>query len=142
MAEARNGDIVRVHYTGTLDSGGTFDTSADRDPLEFRLGDGHLIPGFERAVVGMNAGESKTVKISADEAYGARRAELVAVVARSEFPEDIEPKVGLQLRIQTEEAGELRVRVTDASEETVTLDGNHPLAGEDLTFEIQLVKIG
>jgi peptidylprolyl isomerase len=141
MAEARDGDIVRVHYTGKLDDGRVFDSSAGQDPLEFKLGDDQLIPGFENAVVGMNTGDSKIVKISASKAYGVHREEMVLVVNRAEFPEGVDPQVGTQLRMQTQEGGELRVRVTDASEETVTLDGNHPLAGEDLTFEIQLVAI-
>lgn len=141
MAQAQNGDTVKVHYTGKLDNGTVFDSSADREPLEFKLGSDQLIPGFENAVVGMNAGESKTVKIAADEAYGPHREEMILVVNRNEFPDEIEPKVGEQLRMQDPNGREFRVRVTDASEENVTLDGNHPLAGEDLTFDIQLVDI-
>jgi peptidylprolyl isomerase len=105
------------------------------------LGDDQLIPGFENAVAGMNAGESKTVNIAANEAYGPHRREMVVVVDRTDFPDNIDPKVGQQLRMQGPDGQELGVRVTDASEKTVTLDGNHPLAGEDLTFDIQLVEI-
>lgn len=141
MTQAQNGDTVKVHYTGKLDDGTVFDSSAEREPLEFKLGDDQLIPGFEEAVVGMNAGESKTVKIVAEEAYGPHRQEMVLVVDRNEFPDDMDPTVGDQLRMQ-QDGREFRVRVTDASEETVTLDGNHPLAGEDLTFDLQLVEIG
>jgi peptidylprolyl isomerase len=141
MAQAQNGDLVKVHYTGKLDDGTVFDSSKDREPLEFKLGDDQLIPGFENAVAGMNAGESKTVKIAANEAYGPHRREMVVVVDRTDFPDDIDPKVGQQLRMQGPDGQELGVRVTDASEKTVTLDGNHPLAGEDLTFDIQLVEI-
>jgi len=142
MAQAQNGDTVKVHYTGKLDNGTVFDSSTDREPLEFKLGNDQLIPGFENAVLGMNAGESKTVKIVAAEAYGPHRQEMVLVVNRDEFPDDIDPKVGEQLRMQDPNGQEFRVRVTDTSEETVTLDGNHPLAGEDLTFDLQLVEIG
>jgi FKBP-type peptidyl-prolyl cis-trans isomerase 2 len=142
MAQAQNGDTVKVHYTGKLDDGTVFDSSIDREPLKFKLGDDQLISGFENAVVGMDTGESKTVKIAADEAYGPHRQEMVLVVNRDEFPDDIEPKVGEQLRMQDQDGREFRVKVTDTSEETVTLDGNHPLAGEDLTFDIQLVEVG
>ncbi|NQT15391.1 MAG: peptidylprolyl isomerase [Planctomycetes bacterium] len=142
MAQAQSGDLVKVHYTGKLDDGTVFDSSTAREPLEFKLGDDQLIPGFENAVVGMNAGESKTVKIAADEAYGPRRQEMVLVVNRAQFPDEIDPKVGEQMRMRDPNGREFRANVTDASEETVTLDGNHPLAGEDLTFDIQLVEIG
>ncbi len=142
MAQAQSGDVVKVHYTGKLDDGTVFDSSTAREPLEFKLGDDQLIPGFENAVVGMNAGESKTVKIVADEAYGPRRQEMVLVVDRAQFPDEIDPKVGEQMRMRDPNGREFRAKVKDASEETVTLDGNHPLAGEDLTFDIQLVEIG
>ena len=142
MAQAQDGDTVKVHYTGKLDDGTVFDSSVDGDPLEFTLGDDQLIPGFESAVIGMNAAESKTVKIAAAEAYGPHQEEMVLVVERAEFPDDIDPKVGEQLRMEDSDGQELEVTITDASEETVTLDGNHPLAGKDLTFEIQLIEIG
>jgi len=142
MAQAQNGDVVRVHYTGKLDDGTVFDSSAGRDPLEFTLGNEQVIPGFEKAVVGMTVAESKTVKIPAEEAYGAHRQEMVLVVNRDQFPDSINPEVGEELRMRQPDGQEFRVRVTDTSEETVTLDGNHPLAGEDLTFDIELVEIG
>jgi peptidylprolyl isomerase len=141
MAQAQNGDNVRVHYTGKLDDGSVFDSSADGDPLEFQLGKEQLIPGFEKAVVGMEVGQSKTVKIPAGEAYGPHRQEMVLVVGRDEFPDEIEPKVGEQLRVRESDGREFQVRVTDESDDTVTLDGNHPLAGKDLTFDLQLVEI-
>jgi peptidylprolyl isomerase len=141
MAQAQKGDVVKVHYTGKLDDGTVFDSSKDREPLEFQLGEDRLIPGFESAVAGMNAGESKTVKIAANEAYGPHRSEMVLVVNRTDLPEDIDPEVGQRLSMLGPDGQELGVRVTDASEQTVTLDGNHPLAGEDLTFDIRLVEI-
>ena len=142
MAQAENGDSVKVHYTGKLDDGTVFDSSVDGEPLEFKLGEDQLIPGFESAVVGMHAGETKTIRIIADDAYGPHQEEMVLVIDRSEFPDDIDPKVGEQLSMQDAEGEEFEVKIVDASEETVTLDGNHPLAGENLTFEIQLVEIG
>jgi FKBP-type peptidyl-prolyl cis-trans isomerase 2 len=142
MAQAQNGDIVKVHYTGRLDDGTVFDSSIDREPLEFKLGDNQLIPSFESAVVGMDAGESKTIKVAADEAYGPHRQEMLLSVNRAEFPDDVDPKVGEQWRMREPDGREYQVRVTDVSEETVTLDSNHPLAGKDLTFDIELVEIG
>jgi peptidylprolyl isomerase len=142
MAQAQNGDSVKVHYTGKLDDGSVFDSSTDRDPLEFQLGQEQLIPGFEKAVVGMEVGQSKTVTIPSDEAYGPHRQELVLVVDRGEFPDEVKPKVGEQLRMRQPDGREFRVLVTDESDDTVTLDGNHPLAGRDLTFDLQLVEIG
>lgn len=140
MAEAKSGDTVRVHYTGRLDSGEVFDSSQGRDPLEFTLGTGQVIPGFEEAVTGMSPGEEKQVKIPADEAYGPRREEMMLVIGRDQLPEDIEPEAGQQL--QMSQAGQdLVVRVADVSDETVTLDANHPLAGQDLTFDLELVEI-
>ena len=141
MAAAQNGDVVKVHYTGKLDDGTVFDSSVGREPLEFKLGDDQLIPGFEQAVIGMSVGESKTTKIPADEAYGPRRQEMVLVVGREEFPPDIDPQVGEVLRMRDFDGREFRVRVVEISEDSVTLDGNHPLAGQDLTFEIELVEI-
>ncbi len=141
MSQAQNGDSVKVHYTGKLEDGSVFDSSVDGQPLEFQLGQEQLIPGLEKAVVGMEVGQSKTVEIPADEAYGPHRQELVLVVARAEFPDEIEPKVGEQLRVQQPDGREFQVKVTDQSDDSVTLDGNHPLAGKDLTFDLQLVEI-
>jgi FKBP-type peptidyl-prolyl cis-trans isomerase 2 len=142
IAQAQDGDGVKVHYTGKLYDGSVFDSSVDRAPLEFQIGQEQVIPGLEKAVVGMEVGQSKTVRVQVDEAYGPHRKELVLIVGREEFPEEIEPKVGEQLRVRQPDGAEFRVRVTDASEDTVTLDGNHPLAGTDLTFDLQLVEIG
>lgn len=140
MSEAKTGDTVKVHYTGKLEDGTVFDSSRDRDPLEFTLGQGQVIPGFEQAVEGMEAGESKSASIPADEAYGERRDEMVIDVGLEEFPDDIEPSVGQQLQLRQGEST-MTVRVTALDDESVTLDANHPLAGEDLTFDIELVDV-
>jgi peptidylprolyl isomerase len=142
MQPARSGDTVRVHYTGRLDDGSVFDSSEGRAPLEFRLGGGQVIPGFENAITGMRPGEERTVTIPAEEAYGPRREELVLVVNRSELPEELQqPEVGQQLQM-SQEGESFIVTISDVRVEDVVLDANHPLAGEDLTFELQLVDIG
>jgi len=141
MAEARYGDTVRVHYTGRLADGTVFDTSLGQEPMEFTLGAGQVIPGFEEAVVGMNPGESKTVEVPAEQAYGPHREELVLEIDRRQVPPNLELEVGQQLVLRQAPDRLIRVTVADLSETTVTLDANHPLAGKDLTFEIQLVEI-
>ena len=141
MAEAKNGDTVKVHYTGKLDDGTVFDTSADREPLQFTIGEGKLIPDFEQAIIGMNPGDSKTIQITSDNAYGPHHKEMVMEVDRSEFPADLEPKVDQRLQVRQQDGQAFAVTVTDVSETKVTLDGNHPLAGKDLTFDIQLSEI-
>lgn len=138
----QDGDIVSVHYTGTLSDGTIFDTSVGQDPMTFTLGQGMLIPGFEAAVLGMSAvGDTVKVTIPAAEAYGEYNEEMIIVVPRSEVPEHIEPEVGLMVQLVSDE-GELEVGITAVTDEAVTLDANHPLAGQDLTFEIEVVKIG
>ena len=141
MTKAKRGDRVRVHYTGSLDDGTLFDSSRERDPLEFTLGDGQLIKGFELAVDGMSSGETKTVTIPAVEAYGPHREELVNDLPRSKIPPEIELNTGLQLEAQNPDGQSVRFVVAAFDAETVTLDGNHPLAGQDLTFEIEVVEI-
>ena len=140
MPEAKRGDTVRVHYTGTLDDGTVFDSSREREPLEFSLGAGQVIPGFDQALTGMKPGESKKVTIPAVEAYGPYRSELVLVVDRSEFPPDIEPGIGDQFQL-SQDGQSFVVNVTEVTDQAVTLDANHPLAGEDLTFDLELVEI-
>ena len=140
-ATASDGDTVRVHYTGTLEDGTTFGTSTGNEPLEVTLGAGQLIPGFEKAVYGLKVGESKTVTIPAEEAYGPHRDDLVIVVEREQLPADLDPKVDQQLQMQQPDGRTAVVIVTDVSETTITVDANHPLAGKDLTFEIELVEI-
>lgn len=141
MTQAKQGDMVKVHYTGKLDDGTVFDSSVDRDPLEFVLGEGQLIAGFEQAVLGMAPGESKTEKIPADEAYGPHREEMVVEVERQQLPDNIPLDVGQQLQIQQAPNQIIPVVITAISESKVTLDANPPLAGKDLIFEIELVGI-
>ncbi len=141
MTQAKQGDMVKVHYTGKLDDGTIFDSSLDRDPLEFILGEGQLIAGFEQAVLGMSLGESKTEKIPAEEAYGPHRQEMVVEVERQQLPDNIPLDVGQQLQIQQAPDQIIPVVITAISESKVTLDANPPLAGKDLIFEIELVGI-
>jgi peptidylprolyl isomerase len=140
-AVAKDGDTVKVHYTGTLEDGTIFDTSREREPLEFTLGGGKLIPGFEEAVRGMQIGQTKTVTIPPDEAYGSHRDELILVIQRDQLPDDLDPAVGQQLQMQGADGQTAVVVVTEVSEATITVDANHPLVGKDLTFEIELVEI-
>ena len=141
MAQAQHGDTVRVHYTGRLEDGTTFDSSQQRDPLEFTLGQGQLIPGFENAVVGMQPGESKTETIIADQAYGPHKPEMLIEVARQQLPDKINPHVGQRLQMRGKNGDAVPVVVINVVDTHITLDANHPLAGKDLTFEITLVDI-
>ena len=141
MAQAKQGDTVTVHYTGKLDDGTVFDSSVEREPLEFTLGEGLVIPGFENAVIGMNAGEKKTVDIASEEAYGPYSDELILSVNREQFPEDIQPEVGQSLQVQQPNGQPVVVTVAAVADEEVKLDANHPLAGKDLTFEIELTLV-
>lgn len=141
MGRAKNGHTVKVHYTGKLDDGTVFDSSVDREPLEFKLGDGKVIAGFEEAVVGMRPGESKTATIPHGDAYGPHQKERVQTIDRSLMPTDLELKKGQFLRMTQPGGQTVMVKVTDFSDSSVTLDLNHPLAGEDLTFDIELVEI-
>lgn len=141
MTQAQPGDTVQVHYTGKLADGTPFDSSLQRDPLQFTLGQGEIIPGFEQAVVGMAPGESKTETIPSDQAYGPHRSEMVLEVAREQLPNDLQPEVGQQLQMRQQDGTAVPVVVSDISESQVTLDANHPLAGKDLTFDITLVAI-
>lgn len=141
MQAAKNDDTVRVNYTGTLEDGTVFDSSASREPLEFTIGAGEVIPGFEQAVIGMTPGESKQQKIAAEQAYGPRRGEMTIEVDRGQIPPELELEVGQQLQIEGPQGEVGRVTVSGLSEQTVTLDGNHPLAGKDLVFDIELVEI-
>ncbi|MBZ0300259.1 MAG: peptidylprolyl isomerase [Anaerolineae bacterium] len=141
MTQAQSGDSVKLHYTGTLTDGTVFDSSDGREPLAFTLGQQQVIPGFENAVMGMSPGDTKTVTIPAEQAYGPHREEMLIQVPPSEFPDHITPKVGDQLQIRQPDGQAFNVVVRDVSEIGVTLDGNHPLAGQDLTFEIELVEV-
>jgi len=141
MAQAKNGDTVKVNYTGKLEDDFVFDTSENREPLQFIIGENQVIPGFEEAVVGMAPGESKVTKIPADNAYGTHREELVQEVDKNLFPDDVELTLGLRLQVRQDDDEVIIVRVIGLSDTKVTLDANHPLAGKDLTFEIQLMEI-
>ena len=141
MAKAKSGDRVKVHYTGSLDDGTVFDASANRPPLEFTIGEGQLIAGFEQAVIGMNPGESKKVKIPVKDAYGPHSDEMVLVADRKELPEGLDPEVGQMLQMLEPDGGRIILRVTGVTDTSVTLDANHPLAGCDLNFDIELVEI-
>ena len=141
MAQANKGDKVKVHYTGTLEDGTQFDSSRGREPLEFTLGSGQMIPGFDAGVMGMSIGETKQIKIMSDQAYGPRHDEMVIAVDRSEFPPDVTPALGDQFQMRHETGQVIMVTVTDLSDAQITLDANHPLAGEDLTFDLELVEI-
>ena len=140
-ATAKEGDTVKVHYTGTLEDGSVFDTSVEREPLQFTIGEGTVIPGFEQGVIGMKLGESKTITIPADQAYGPYYEDRVWVVDRDQLPPGMEPEVGQRLQTTQANGQIVVVTVINVSESTVTVDANHPLAGKDLTFEIQLVEI-
>ncbi|MCC5828029.1 MAG: peptidylprolyl isomerase [Phycisphaeraceae bacterium] len=140
--QAKTGDTVKVHYTGKLTDGTVFDSSIDREPLEFTLGAGQIIPGFEKAVEGLAPGEKTQTTIPADEAYGPHNAEAVVEVERSQLPEDVKPEVGRQLQVQRQDGEPIPVRITAVNDATVILDANHPLAGKDLNFEIEVVAVG
>lgn len=135
----KDGDTVRIHYTGKLQDGTVFDSSLEREPLEFTLGEGTVIPGLEDAIRDMDVGQSKTVTIPQEKAYGPYFDEKVLVVERDKLPSELNPVVGQLYRMQHQDGSEVIVHVTDVSEETITIDANHVLAGKDLTFEIELV---
>ena len=149
MAQAQKGDKVRVHYTGKLDDGEVFDSSECVDdgcgcqtgPLEFTIGEGQVIPGFESAVVGMQPGESKQVNIPMDEAYGPHLEEMVGIVEKDRLPEGLDAQVGAQLEVTREDGESFPVLITAVTDTEVVLDANHPLAGRDLTFDITLIEI-
>ena len=138
---AANGNTVQVHYTGSLGDGSVFDSSEGGSPLEFAVGSGQVIPGFDKAVTGMTVGEKKTFTIPANEAYGEHDPRMVQDVPRTELPPEMNLEIGMQLSASSPDGRELRLVVTEISDEVVRLDANHPLAGEDLTFAIELVGI-
>ncbi|WP_305043779.1 FKBP-type peptidyl-prolyl cis-trans isomerase [Geoalkalibacter sp.] len=140
MAPVKSGDNAKVHYTGTLDDGTVFDSSREREPLEFQVGAGQLIAGFDEAVVGMTLGETRTINIPAEKAYGPHREELVIDVDRRQFPQNINPEIGQQLQTEDNHGHPLIVTITAIDGDKVTLDANHPLAGKNLNFEIELVE--
>lgn len=141
MSEAKSGDTVRIHYTGTLADGTTFDSSEGRDPLEFTLGGGQIIPGLEREIFGMKVGDKKTVTAVADEAYGQPDPAAMQEVPRASIPPEIELTVGGQLQAVTQDGRQISVTVAALTDDTVTMDANHPLAGKDLVFHVELMEI-
>lgn len=141
MSKIKENDTVKVHYTGKLDGGQVFDSSREREPLEFKVGEGKLIPGFEKAVIGMEKGETKEVNIPKDNAYGDHKEELTQEVKKNDLPEDIDPKVGMELMSKTPDGREFRVFIKDVKDEEIVIDANHPLAGRDLVFEIEVVDV-
>jgi peptidylprolyl isomerase len=141
MSQAKTGDSVKIHYTGTLDDGTQFDSSAGREPLAFELGSGQVIPGFDKAVEGMTVGDSKTVNIPAEDAYGQHHEQMVQEVPLSALPEDLTPAEGMGLQAQGPDGQQVNLVITSVQEEVITVDGNHPLAGKALNFDIELVSV-
>jgi peptidylprolyl isomerase len=141
MSKVKDGDTVKVHYTGKLENGDVFDSSRENEPFEFTVGDKAVISGFEKGVVGMGVGDTKTIEIPPEEAYGAKQDELVVVVNKSDFPEDITPSVGQRLQIKQQDGHPVIVTITDLTEDSITLDANHPLAGYTLFFDVEIVDI-
>ena len=141
MQQVKSGDTVRVHYHGKLTDGTTFDSSEGREPLEFEVGSGNVIAGFDNGVTGMQVGEKKTINIPVDEAYGQKQDDLLMEFPLDRFPADMQPEVGMQLNMSNGSGQNFPVVIREVREDSVVLDANHPLAGEDLTFDLELVEI-
>ncbi|MEQ8604770.1 MAG: peptidylprolyl isomerase [Marivibrio sp.] len=141
MSAAKEGDTVKIHYTGTLDDGTQFDSSREREPIEFKIGGGEILPGVEGAVVGLEPGGTNKVTLPAEDAYGERRDDMIQEIDRTVLPQEVEPQVGLQLQAQSPNGQPLLLTITEVGDEKVTVDANHPLAGKDLTFDVELVEI-
>ncbi len=141
MSQVKTGDTVKVHYTGKLNNGQVFDTSKDRDPLQFEIGAGQMIPGFEEGLMGMELDQEKTIEIPSEKAYGPRMDELFIEVKNEQLPEDLEPKKGMELVTKRQDGTEAIVKVDEVKDKSIVIDANHPLAGQDLTFEVKLVEI-
>jgi peptidylprolyl isomerase len=141
MAQAKNGDTVKVHYKGTLNDGSTFDESTGKEPLEFKLGEKSLIPAFEEAVLGLSPGGKKMIKVAAKDAYGEIDAAAIMHVDKTELPQDMKPEKGMQLQMMDPDGNTAFAVITEVGEKQVTIDANHPLAGKELNFEIELVSI-
>jgi FKBP-type peptidyl-prolyl cis-trans isomerase 2 len=141
MAQVKKGDKVKVHYHGKLTSGETFDSSTGREPLEFEVGSGMVIKGFDEGVAGMSPGEKKTINIPFDEAYGPRKPEMVIEVTKDKFPPDMEIELGMPLLMSDGQGQQFQVTIVEIKDDMVKLDANHPLAGQDLVFDLELVEI-
>ncbi len=141
MSIVKKGDKVKVHYTGKLTDGTVFDSSLERDPIEFEVGAGQMIAGFDKAVDGMKIGDKKTADIASAEAYGDKRDDMMVPVPLDKLPEEIKPELGMQLSMQQPDGQALPVVIAEVNDDHIVLDANHPLAGKDLTFEIELVEI-
>jgi len=141
MSQVKQNDKVKVHYTGKLATGEVFDSSIDREPLEFQVGQGQLIPGFENGIIDMKVSEKKTIIIPASEAYGESREELIQEVPKDRLPQEIQPEVGMGLVSKAPDGSEIQLIVKEVKEDAIVVDGNHPLAGKELTFEIEVVSI-
>lgn len=141
MSQVKENDTVKVHYTGKLKDGQVFDTSEGKDPIEFTLGKGQLIPGFEKGLLNMKVNEKKTVTIPKEEAYGEPREDLIQEVEKNQLPDEIQPEVGMGLVSRTPDGREMNLVVAEVKDETIVVDGNHPLAGKDLVFDLEVVEI-
>lgn len=141
MTKAKTGDRVRVHFEGCLEDGTVFGSTKDDEPFEFAIGEKNMLPGFENAVIGMQKGETKTITLPPEEAYGSHKKELVSVMERSGFPKEIHLEVGKKLRVRTQDGSYTVVTVKDFTEDSIVLDENDPLAGKTITFEIELIEI-
>ena len=139
--QVKNGDTIQVHYKRTLSDGTLFDSSEGSEPLEFKVGEGRVIPGFEKGVIDMKVGDKKTINIPCLEAYGELNDEMKITLPRTEVPADMKPEIGMEMHLTDENGQVIPVLVIDLTEDTITLDANHPLAGEDLTFELELMNI-
>lgn len=141
MQQVKKGDTVKIHYHGKLTDGTTFDSSEGREPLEFEVGSGQVIPGFDQGVTGMTIGEKKTIHIPADEAYGPKQEDMIMEFPKERFPGDMTPEAGMQLNMSNGQGQNFPVVIVEVREAVVILDANHPLAGEDLVFDLELVEI-
>ena len=141
MAEAKLGDTVKIHFTGKLQDGTVVETSKDRDPLEFKIGDGNVIPGLEQGVIGMAAGDKMEIAISPEDAFGQPQEDLVVDINTSEFPKDVELAEGVYLNIESSDGKEFKAKVVEIKGDTVTLDANHPLAGVTINYDVELLEI-
>lgn len=141
MSKVKADSQVKVHYTGKLSNGQIFDSSVDREPLEVKLGQGSLIPGFEKGLLDMQANDKKTIVIAKEDAYGEKQKELFQSVPKSDLPQDMEPKVDMALMATNADGSERQLRVAEVNENDIVVDANHPLAGQDLTFELELVEV-